>query len=214
MYHLHRCHILFDYYPKLWRSLDLMILQNEARRNGDKAMRCSRLSESTTCVQNLARLADQPDLTDMRFALWFTQPQFFMPIMFAENPKFEKYTLSQPNCFEMVSNQYKPLLLGLSFSLHMSTFIYYIYISYFGTEFHRKCGKLQSECANFCIVFWKIVVANQDGPSKFHLWCYTEPSLISNMCKSKWNCDNDLAVINRRSPDRKTTDLIRFGNKS
>ena len=46
-----------------------MILQNEARRNGDKAMRCSRLSESTTCVQNLARLADQPDLTDMRFAL-------------------------------------------------------------------------------------------------------------------------------------------------
>ena len=82
-----------------------MILQNEARRNGDKAMRCSRLSESTTCVQNLARLADQPDLTDMRFALWFKQPQFFMPIMFAENPKFEKYTLSQPNCFEMVSNQ-------------------------------------------------------------------------------------------------------------
>ena len=26
------CQILFYYYPKLWRLLDLMILQNEARR--------------------------------------------------------------------------------------------------------------------------------------------------------------------------------------
>ena len=65
----------------------------------------SKLSESTSCVQNLSRLADQPDLTDMRFALRFTQLKFFMPIMFAENPKFDKYTLSQPNFFEMVSNQ-------------------------------------------------------------------------------------------------------------
>ena len=107
-------HILVDYYPKLWRSLDFiililiwLILHNEARRNGDKKWDVPDcLSQpSTTCVQNLSRLADQPDLTDMRFALRFTQLKFFMPIMFGENSKFDKYTLSQPNFFEMVSNQ-------------------------------------------------------------------------------------------------------------
>ena len=120
-------------------------------------MRCSRLSESNTCVQNLSRLADQPDLTDMRFALRFAQLKLFMPIMFAENPKFDKYTLSQPNFFEMVSNQLKTLLLVLGLVFHctyqpLCTDAFDGKV-YFGTEFHRKCIKLQSESVIFCIVF-------------------------------------------------------------
>ena len=120
-------------------------------------MRCSRLSESNTCVQNLSRLADQPDLTDMRFALRFAQLKLFMPIMFAEKPKFDNYTLSQPNFFEMVSNQLKTLLLVLGLVFH-STYQPLCTDAfdgkvYFGTEFHRKCIKLQSESVIFCIVF-------------------------------------------------------------
>ena len=66
-----------------------LILHNETRRNGDKKWDVPDcLSQpSTTCVQNLSRLADQPDLTDMRFALRFTQVKFFYANYVCRKPK-------------------------------------------------------------------------------------------------------------------------------
>ena len=99
-----------------------------------------------------------------------------MPIMFAENPKFDKYTLSQPNCFEMVSNQYKPLLLGLSFSLHMSTFIYntnaFVVKYILGQNFTENAENCKVNVQIFALFSEKIVAANLEGPSKSHLCCY------------------------------------------